>query len=65
MGSNFLAVGIGGFTSGITYTTLYGHFRDLGRPEYVWYVLAAHFVLAIVVLNVFVKVFGEFREQEA
>ena len=30
-----------------------------------WYVLAAHFVLAIVVLNVFVKLFGEFREQEA
>ena len=25
--------------------------KDLGHPEYVWYVLAAHFVLAIVVLN--------------
>ncbi len=24
----------------------------------------AHFVLAILVLNVFVKLFGEFREQE-
>jgi dipeptide/tripeptide permease len=65
MGSNFLAVGIGGFTSGITYTTLYGHVKDLGHPEWVWYALAAHFVLAIVVLNAFVKVFGEFREQEA
>jgi len=65
MGSNFLAVGLGGGASGITYTTLYGHLRELGRPEVVWYVLAAHFVLAIVVLNVFVKLFGEFREQEA
>jgi proton-dependent oligopeptide transporter, POT family len=65
MGSNFLAVGLGGATSGVVYTTLYGHFVDLGRPEYVWYVLAAHYVLAIVVLNVFVKVAGEFKEQEA
>ncbi|HSD65381.1 MAG TPA: MFS transporter [Vicinamibacteria bacterium] len=65
MGSNFLAVGIGGATAGVTYTTLYGHLRDLGRPEYVWYALAAHFVVAIVVLNLFVRVFGEFREQEA
>jgi dipeptide/tripeptide permease len=65
MGSNFLAVGIGGATSGVTYTTLYGYVRDLGRAEYVWYVLAAHFVLGIVVLNAFVRLFGEFREQEA
>lgn len=65
MGSNFLAVGLGGATSGVTYTTLYGYVKDLGHPEYVWYALAAHFVLAIVVLNAFVKLFGEFREQEA
>jgi proton-dependent oligopeptide transporter, POT family len=65
MGSNFLAVGIGGATSGVTYTTLYGYVKDLGHPEYVWYALAAHFVLAILVLSAFVKLFGEFREQEA
>jgi dipeptide/tripeptide permease len=65
MGSNFLAVGIGGATSGVTYTTLYGHLKELGHPEYVWYGLAAHFVVAIVVLNVFVKLWGEFKEQEA
>jgi proton-dependent oligopeptide transporter, POT family len=65
MGSNFLAVGIGGGTSGIVYTTLYGHVKELGHPEYVWYVLAAHYLLAIVVLNLFVKLWGEFREQEA
>jgi len=65
MGSNFLAVGIGGATSGVVYTSLYGYYRELGHPDYVWYVLAAHYVLAIVVLNVFVKVAGEFKEQEA
>jgi POT family proton-dependent oligopeptide transporter len=65
MGSNFLAVGLGGFTSGITYTTFYGHLKDLGHPEWVWYALAAHFAVAIVVLNLFVRLFGEFREQEA
>jgi hypothetical protein len=39
--------------------------KELGHPEYVWYVLAAHFVLAIVVLSAFVKLWGEFREREA
>jgi MFS family permease len=64
MGSNFLAVMIGGALSG-AYTWLYGYFRDLGHPEYVWYVLAAHFVAAVLVLSVFVRVAGEFKEQEA
>ena len=64
MGSNFLAVGIGA-ASGIIYTPLYGRMRELGHPEYVWYVLATHLVLAVVVLNVFVRLWGEFREQEA
>jgi dipeptide/tripeptide permease len=65
MGSNFLAVGMGGATSGVVYTSLYGYFRDQLHPEYVWYTLAAHFLVAIVVLNVFVEVAGEFKEQEA
>jgi dipeptide/tripeptide permease len=65
MGSNFLALGIGGFTSGVTYTALYGHLREAGHPEQVWYVLAGHLVLGIVVLNLFVRFFGEFREREA
>jgi hypothetical protein len=43
-----------------------GHLRAIssGTPSTCGYVLAAHFALAIVGLNVFVKVFGEFREQE-
>jgi len=65
MGSNFLALGIGSALSGITYTSLYGHFRDLGHPEYVWFALAAHAAVAVVVLTIFTRTAGEFREQDA
>jgi dipeptide/tripeptide permease len=65
MGSNFLAVMIGGATSGVIYTSLYGYFRDGGHPERVWYVMAAHMIVAILVFYGFVKVAGEFKEQEA
>jgi dipeptide/tripeptide permease len=64
-GSNFLATGIGGFTSGITYTTLYGWMRDAGHPGYVWYVLAGNLLVGIGAFLLFVKVAGEFREVEA
>jgi dipeptide/tripeptide permease len=64
MGSNFLAVCIGGLTSG-AYTWAYGRVRDAGHPDYVWYIMAAHFLLAIVVLKIFMRVAGEFKEQEA
>ena len=64
MGSNFLAVGIGGALSGVTYTSLYGHFGDLGQPERVWYVLAAHVIVAIFVMMGFQRVAGGFTEQE-
>ncbi len=64
MGSNFLAVGLGGALSGVTYTTLYGYFRDQGNPEYVWYVLAGNLILGIIVMYVFTRTLGEFKEQE-
>jgi dipeptide/tripeptide permease len=64
MGTNFLAVCIGGLTSGL-YTTLYGRVDTAGHPEYVWYILAAHMILAIAVLTGFMRVAGEFKEQEA
>lgn len=64
MGSNFLAVGIGGFTSGL-YTALYGRFADAGHPEHVWYLLAAHLVAGVLVMHVFTRLAGEFREREA
>ncbi len=65
MGSNFLAVMIGGFTSGFIYTSLYGHFNAAGTPERVWFVLAAHTLLAVPAFWVFVRVAGEFKEQQA
>ncbi len=65
MGSNFLAVMIGGFTSGFIYTSLYGRFNAAGAPERVWFVLAAHTLLAVGGFWLFVRVAGEFKEQEA
>lgn len=64
MGANFLAVAIGAF-SGPIYTSMYGHFRDQGHADYVWYVLAANLIVGIVVLNLFTRFAGEFKEQEA
>ncbi len=64
MGSNFLALMIGAASSGVTYTTLYGHFRNLNHPEYIWYTLACHLILGIIVLFAFTKIWGEFKEQE-
>ncbi len=63
MGSNFLAIGIGAF-SGIIYTPLYGYFRGINHPEYVWYVLAAHTILGMLVIFLFTKSLGEFKELE-
>jgi MFS family permease len=64
MGTNFLATCIGGLTSGL-YTGLYGRVSDSGHPDYIWYILAGHLMLAIVVLVGFMKVAGEFKEQDA
>ena len=64
MGMNFLSLMIGGALSGVTYTSLSGFFNNMGHPEYVWYVLAAHILLAIGVLVLFTKVAGEFKERE-
>lgn len=64
MGSNFLAVGLGGALSGVTYTTLYGYFGDMGVPQYVWYALAAHMLVGIFVLWLFTRLAGEFKERE-
>jgi dipeptide/tripeptide permease len=64
MGANFLAVGVGAF-SGLIYTPLYGRFEAAGHPGYVWFVLAAHLVLGMVVLTLFTRFVGEFKELEA
>ncbi|MBN2367278.1 MAG: MFS transporter [Calditrichaeota bacterium] len=64
MGSNFLAVGIGGALSGVIYTSLYGYFRDMAHPEFIWYTLAAHFVLGMVVIYLFTRLVAQFTELE-
>jgi proton-dependent oligopeptide transporter, POT family len=64
MGSNFLAVAVGAF-SGAIYTSAYGRFSDAGHAEYVWYLLAGHTLLSIVVLGLFHRIAGGFAQQEA
>jgi dipeptide/tripeptide permease len=63
MGANFLAVGLGGALSGL-YTALYGYFRNMDHPQYVWFVLAAHFILGAAAIFIFTKMAGEFKEME-
>ncbi len=64
MGTNFLAIMIGGALSGKTYTTLYGKFVAQGHPEYVWYLLGAHTIVGLILLFIFTRTLGEFKEQE-
>jgi len=65
MGSNFLAIGIGGFLSGILYTSrFYSYFERSGHTENIWFVLGAHILLGIVVMFLFSYFAGQFREQE-
>jgi dipeptide/tripeptide permease len=64
MGTNFLAIGLGGALSGVVYTSLYGYFRDMGNPEYVWYTLAVHMILGILAIMIFTRSAGEFKELE-
>lgn len=64
MGSNFLATAVGAFVSG-WYTTLYGKFDAMGKPEYVWWTLAVHFVIGVFCIYLFTRFAGEFKELEA
>jgi MFS family permease len=61
MGLVTASVAIGAF-SGLIYTPLYGHLETLGHPDYVWYILAAHLALGMVVLAVYVRLTGGFKE---
>lgn len=64
MGTNFLAIMIGGALSGKTYTSLYGYFNNQGHPEYVWYTLGIHTIVGLILLFIFTRTLGEFKEQE-
>ena len=63
-GMNFLAIMLGGSLSGVTFTTLYGRFNDAGRPEYIWFALAAQMLVGVGLLRLFTRAAGEFTEQE-
>jgi hypothetical protein len=62
MGSNFLGTMIGATLSGI-YAPMYGYFERIGNPGGVWFVLAGHMVLAVLVFTAFVRFAGEFKIQ--
>jgi dipeptide/tripeptide permease len=62
MGTNFLSMLIGAALSGVLYTSLYGYFRAQGNPEYIWYVLACHLVLGIILMFLFTRFIGVFKE---
>lgn len=64
MGTNFLATFIGAVLSGI-YTGTMDKFESAGHPEYIMYTLAGHTVLGILVIYLFTKIVGEFKELEA
>ncbi len=65
MGMNFLSVMVGAALSGVTYTALSGTFDTMGHPDYIWFALAAHTLVAIGILALFTRLAGELKEQEA
>lgn len=62
MGTNFLATGIGATVGGLLYTPLYGTFENMNKPEFIWFVLAAHSVVGILAIKIFIKKMGKFKE---
>jgi hypothetical protein len=52
MGSNFLALGIGGALSGLFYTSIYGKFCNMNNPEYIWFILATHLIVGIIAISI-------------
>jgi len=65
MGMNFIALLIGATLSGVLYTsTLWGVFEKMNHPEYVWFALGGHLILGIIVLYIYSKTAGKFKERE-
>lgn len=81
MGTNFLAIFIGGFLSGYTYTRLLGIIENTSHPwtiylrstfnisenisavNLIWYILATHLIIGILIILGYVKLIGTFKEQ--
>jgi dipeptide/tripeptide permease len=65
MGSNFLATGLGGFLSGIVYTSgIFVHFEKTGHPEYVWITLSVHMLIGVASVLLFSHFAGLFKVQD-
>jgi len=65
-GSNFLAIGLGGLVSGWIYTSkFYSFFESRGHTEYMWIVLGAQILIGIIVISLFTRYAGHFKEQES
>jgi POT family proton-dependent oligopeptide transporter len=64
MGSNFIATMLGAFLSRFL-TQGYGRFTEAGHPEAIWYVMGGLLAAGVIVLWAFLRVAGEFKEQEA
>jgi proton-dependent oligopeptide transporter, POT family len=62
MGTNFLAIFVGALLSGL-YTGLLGRFEITGHPEYIMFTLAAHLLLGIIVILIYTKTLGGFKER--
>jgi proton-dependent oligopeptide transporter, POT family len=64
LGANNLAICLGAALSGVIYNTLFGVFREMNHAEYVWYTLAVHCIIGAVVIFIFTKTLGEFKEMD-
>lgn len=64
MGTNFLAIGIGGALSGVVFTSLYGYFSNIDHPQYIWYTLGLNLILGAIIINMYTKKAGQFKELE-
>jgi dipeptide/tripeptide permease len=62
MGSNFLALGLGGFLSGLIYTSrVYNSLNENGKPEIVWIILGIHVLTGVVAVLIFSRFAGQFK----
>lgn len=64
MGSNFLAIMIGAFLSGFTYTFLYGFLQKIGWAQFTWYLIAVHLIVGTIIIYFFMRTGRELKERE-
>jgi proton-dependent oligopeptide transporter, POT family len=62
MGTNFLAIFLGAMLSGI-YTWIMGIFENQGHPNFVMFTLAAHLLIGILVIFIYTRTLGSFKER--